>query len=241
MADYSGLGALLPEYQDMYKALAPQIERSVNADTAARGMSSSGAPAELATRQQQELLAKLAGESASAKISQSEREKDRSASASAANKSLIASGIGAGVGGIGSLAGLYYMMHRGGGAQNLIPIGPGKYGQLIDGKIQEVPVGSGAAATAGKGVPMDSVSGSPGMGWGDIGKTAALGAGAGYIGSELGKNIGAKGMAGDIGAGLGGLAGLGAGYEIGGGNPWASAIGAGVGAFGGRGLSGLFA
>lgn len=216
--DYSGLAALLPAYQAEYESLAPGIERSVMNNAAANGMANSGSTQQVAAQQEQQLLASLANQSAGQQETDTQNQANRDAASASANKQMIGSGISAGLGGLGSLGGMYYMLNKMGGkgvgvgsgttdASAAAGADAGPMGvngvEGINPSVSGVDsnLGSDSAAPAAQGGMMQ---GSP---WEGVGLGLA-GAGLGYgLGSALGGGKG--GIYGGIAGGLTGLGGAG--------------------------------
>lgn len=216
--DYSGLAALLPAYQAEYASLAPGIERSVMADAASRGMSSSGSTEQVAAQQEQQLLAQLANASAGTEATNTQKQADRDAASAAANKQMIGSGISAGLGGLGSLGGMYYMLHHMGNAGAGAGVAGGAAAAGAPGAAMPIgvngvepinPAVSGVDSNLGP--SWDAAAPSGGLMQGSPIEGAGLGLAGAGLGYGLGNAMGGKngGIYGGIAGGLVGLGGAG--------------------------------
>lgn len=250
----ASLDALLPEYRAQYESLMPEIERKLRGDLVRRGMSYSGEAGDALARAQAKLLAELAGKSADTRAGQEEstRQRQFAAEQAEANRREQARAqrlglVSSAVGGLGTL-GAMYMMRPGAGANvNVVPLGPGQYGQFdpASGSIRPIPMqGEGGLTAPGGGVMASGAApaAAPSM-WQRAGGFSGLaaGAGGGLLGSRLAAlSAGRQNQQSDIGAGLGGLGGMAAGMRYGSGNPWAMGLGALAGSFGGGLLGNLF-
>lgn len=250
-----GLDTLLPEYQEQYNALMPEIERKVRGDLTRRGMTNSGDATDALARAQAQLLAELAGKSANTRADQAEAERQRrfAGEQNNANRSEAARAqrlglIGSAVGGLGTLAGMYAMRPQ--VQPNITAIGD--RGFTYDPRsrsMRAIPVegAEGGITPAGGGVMADGQSptaapGGPASIWKKakgFGGLAAGGAAGGLLGSQLSSLIAGRdtGTMGDVGAGLGGLGGAAALSRYG---PWGAGLGALLGAGGGGLLGNLF-
>lgn len=253
----ASLDALLPEYRAQYESLMPEIERKLRGDLVRRGMSYSGEAGDALARAQAKLLAELAGKSADTRAGQEEstRQRQFAAEQAEANRREQARAqrlglVSSAVGGLGTL-GAMYMMRPGAGANiNVVPLGPGQYGQFdpASGTIRPIPMQGmeGGITAPGGGVMASGASpaaaATPSM-WQRAGGFSGLaaGAGGGLLGSRLAAlSAGRQNQQSDIGAGLGGLTGMAAAMRYGGGSPWAAGLGALAGSFGGGLLGNLF-
>lgn len=262
-----GLEALAPEYQTQYEALLPEIERAIREKNNARGMFYSGQAGDEEVRAKADLLAKLAAESAATSAREREGTRDRelrekilAEETKAGKRNALLSILGQGVGSAATLGGLSYLNRGGTAGANVIEHGGVKY--LMDAKGGVTPInfpggGPSSAMTpvpnfnpnvAGTGPMMPMPGGAPAAPAASMWSSpmaslasGALGGGLGYLGAS---QIGRKGnLGGDIGAGLGGLAGLGLMSKFGPAmlqNPWGAGLGALAGAFGGKMLGDLF-
>lgn len=238
-----GLEQLSPEYQAQYEALLPEIERAVRSKNNARGMFYSGQAGDEEVRAKADLLAKLAGESASTRATASENEKNRQterdlhAEAIRANKSQTALNlIGTGV---GSAAGLAMLAGKS-GATNILPMADGRIFSIdAAGNAKLIKLPGGPAAASG-GVSVPEFLARPGAGdpmagtlsAANPGSYAATAEGAGAAPS-MWKNATGAGWGGAALAAGGGLAGLGLSNLISGRSSTGQSVGAGLGGLGG--------
>lgn len=282
----ANLDSLSPARRAQYEALLPEIKRSAQSVSNARGGFYSGAATDAETRAEADLLAKLAGQDASEQAAANENAKNRELqqnlndqSVKAGKRQALLGIVGSGVGASATLAGLKYMhpsVVGGGGIWQMGPNGTlfnSQTGEIRGAPMAAAPGVGGAAlgSTAptglgalGGGAPMVSaapgfdpagwnpVAAAPGVGgaapataptsmWSSPGASLGAGAVGGLAGSQLSNLIaGRGGRNNDIGAAAGGIAGLGAGMYMSGGNPWMAGLGALGGSLGGGLLGNLF-
>lgn len=269
--DTTDLSSLLPAYQQQYLSMAPAIERAVIASENARGMANSGQANDSTAKGLASLLATLSGESAGAQTqsdlqakqlqAQKEMQSEQLGAQRSANTAqMISGGLGAGLGGLSTLAMLKYM--KGGaptwsmgpngqlynsvtgelkGATTAAPAAPGLgAGSATDSSWGGVPYAAGAGPAAPA-----AAAAAPTAGWQQLVAGAqnpmnyAAGAVGGLAGNQLGNLAFGKNNS-AIGSAAGGLGGGALGLTMYGDSPWAALAGAGLGAFAGGGLGGLF-
>lgn len=172
------LDSLSPARQAQYDALVPQIELAARKAVQARGMFYSGDATDSETKAKADLLAKLAEEDATAAqqtainrenidAGKAAQENATKASNRNANLGLIGSGVGAAT----TLAGLKFLNPGANGMGNVVSLGNGQFGRIVNGQIQPIPV-AGAPGVGGA-----SLSPATGGGVGGLDKLAGTGPG----------------------------------------------------------------
>lgn len=253
-----GLEQLSPDYQSQYNAAIPEIKRKAREAANARGMFYSGDSTDAETRAEEDLLAKLASESAGAVVSQSEAEKNRQQEqkladqqAAATKRGQMLGVVGTGLGAAGTLAGLKYMMPK--GPSNIFVDPKSGIPYQIDSAGKATPI---VMPGAGDGAQVGGAAMAPGGGGANLFDPAA---GHGPASSLITQDFGGAGAAGGTGAAIaapqsmwqkavanpgqalgsaaagagGGLVGNMLAHKIGGGGGLATDVGSGVGGLGG--------